>query len=122
MKRQVAVEFGDRDVILELARHRLVQRMQGAQCDITIRETVDDNTEAVNIKHLRKRQVLVAHLALISYLLLFTTVDLGLDAGRCKRAFYRVENLADYLAPVAARGRDRFRQSLVAHRVQMGKR
>ncbi len=52
MQRLVAIQLGNCDVVLELARHRLVQRMQGAEREVAIGEGVDHDTETVHIQHL----------------------------------------------------------------------
>ncbi len=57
----VAVDFGNRDVVLELARHGLVETVQRTQRQITLRRCVDHDAKAIDVEHLRKRKPLVGH-------------------------------------------------------------
>ena len=63
VQRLVAVDFGNRDVVLELAGYGLVQLVQQAHGGVAGDGVLHDHPEAINIGHLRKAQVLVVHLA-----------------------------------------------------------
>ena len=52
MQRLVTVDLGDRNIVLELAGQRLVQRMQGTKRQIAIGIAVDHNPETVDVEHL----------------------------------------------------------------------
>ena len=63
VQRLVAVDFGNGNVVFELARHRLEQLVQQTQSGVTGHGVFHDDPKAVNVGHLRKAQVLVVHLA-----------------------------------------------------------
>jgi ketosteroid isomerase-like protein len=122
VQRLVAVGLGDRDVVLELARHRLVQRVQRAQRQVAGGPVLDDDAEAVDVQHLREAQVLLAHLAVDAVEMLFAALDIGIDAGGRQCLADGVEDLADHFAPVAARVLDGSRQHAVAQRMGVAER
>jgi hypothetical protein len=108
VQRLVAVQLADRDVILELARHGLVQRVQGAQRHVAVGEAVHHHAEAVHVQHLRERQVLAAHLLVDAVQGLFAAIHFGLDIGHGQRVLDRFQDLLDHFAAVAARRLDGF--------------
>ena len=122
VQRLVAVQLANRDVILELARHGLVQAVQGAQGHVTVGKAAHHHAEAVHVQHLRERQVLAAHLFIDVVQGLFAARDVGFEFGHGQGAFHRFHDLVDHFAPVAARRLDGFRQGAVAHRVQVRER
>ncbi|MNK59060.1 hypothetical protein D3C87_781590 [compost metagenome] len=122
MQRLVAVQLADRNVILELSRHGLVQAVQGAQGHVTVGKAAHHHAEAVHVQHLRERQMLAAHLFIDVVQGLFAACDVGLEFGHGQGAFHRFHDLVDHFAPVAARRLDCFRQGAVAHRVQVRER
>ncbi|MNS61587.1 hypothetical protein D3C72_946190 [compost metagenome] len=63
VQRLVAVELGDRDVVLELARQRLVHLVQDAQAGVAGDHVRHDEPEAVDVGDLREAQVFFFHLA-----------------------------------------------------------
>jgi len=58
----VTIRLGDGNIVLELARHRLVQVMDGAEYPVTGVDLVHHNAESEHIHHIGKGQVLVGHL------------------------------------------------------------
>src|SRR5258706_1814233 len=58
VQRLIAVDLGDRDVVLEFSGHGLVQAVQGAEREIAAGDVLDHDPEAVDVEHLRERQVL----------------------------------------------------------------
>ena len=114
VQRLVAVRLRDRDVVLEFARNRLVQAVQYAERRVAGRHVLDDHANAVDVEDLRKTIVLLAHF-------LVHAVDRLLAAGNRRRdrsplqpVANRLQDAIHHLAPVAARGLDRFRQHAVA--------
>ena len=63
MDRLVAVPFRNRNVVLELARNRLVERVQCAEREVTRRHVLHDDAAAEDVVHLGERQMLLDHLA-----------------------------------------------------------
>ena len=122
VQRLVAVDLADRDVVLELAGHRLVQGVQRAERHVTVGDAVDHDAKAVHVQHLRERQVLVAHLFIDAVQRLFAAIDFELQAAGRELVLDRLEDLLDHFAAVAARGLDRLRQGLVAQRIQVRER
>ena len=51
VQRLVAVGLGDRDVILELARHRFIEAVQDAERAIAGVDRIDDHAEGVDVVH-----------------------------------------------------------------------
>ncbi|MNX96057.1 hypothetical protein D3C86_1283580 [compost metagenome] len=74
------------------------------------------HAEAVDVQHLRERQLLVVHLAIDAVQRLFAPGQLGHDAGVGQRALGGFQDALDHLAPVAARGLDGLLQRGVAER------
>ena len=62
VQRLVAVRLGDGDVVLELARDRLVERVQRAQREVARGHVRHEDAEAVDVEHLGERDVLLLHL------------------------------------------------------------
>ena len=113
----VAVALGNRDVVLELARHRLVERVQRPHREIARRHVADDHAKAVDVEHLRERQVLLDHLPVDAVDVLLAAVDFGRDAPLRQAFVEGGEHLADDFAPVAAGRSHRLRQHPESHRV-----
>ncbi len=120
VQRLVAVHLRDGDVVLELAGHRLVQRVQGTEGQVAVLARVDDDAKAVDVEHLGEGQALLDHLAVDAVDVLLAALDLGLDPGLRQRAPHRLVDLAEHLAPVAARGQHRLAQHPEAQRVHAG--
>ena len=117
VQRLVAVGLGDRQIVLELARHRFVHRVQRAQREIAAGHVAHDDAEAVDVEHLRERQVLFHHLAVDRIQVLLTALHLGGDAPLRQALLDRGQHLAHDLAAVAARGLDRLGEHAVAQRI-----
>ncbi|CFN99575.1 Uncharacterised protein [Bordetella pertussis] len=98
----VAVDLGDGDVVLELARHGPVQLVQRAQRQVALGQGMDDDAETVDIQDFGKRFLLFGHLAVDAVQRLLAAGHLGLDAGGRQRRAHGVLDLADDFAPVAA--------------------
>ena len=113
----IAVGLGDRDVILELPRHRLEQAVQGAQRDIAGRYVVDDDAEAINVKHLGEGQLFVLHLAIDRVKTLFAPENIGAQTGGAQLGSDPVENLRQQLITIATCRLHGARQGFGAHRM-----
>ncbi len=122
VQRLIAVGFRDRNVILELARDRLVEPVQQAEGDVAGGGILDDDAEAEDVVHLREGQVLLTHLAIDRVQVLLASLDLGLDAVLAQPAFDAVEHFADHFAAVAAGGAHRLGQNAVAVGVEVAER
>ena len=118
----VTVGLGDGEVVLELARHRLVHRVQRAERQVAARHVLDDDAKAVDVEHLRERQALLDHLAVDAVEVLLAALHLGGDAPLRQALLDAGEDLADHFAAVAARRADRLRQHLEAQRVLVAER
>jgi hypothetical protein len=80
VQRLVAVGLGDRDVILEAPRQRLVQVMHGAQHAVAGVDLVDDDAERVDVHDLVEGPALAAHLLVDAVEVFLPPADLALDA------------------------------------------
>ena len=119
VQRLVAVGLGDRDIVLELARDRLVEAVQRPQRDVARMHVLDDDAEAEHVEHLRERQRLLAHLAVDRIKMLFAAVNLRLDVVFLEPPFDRLHHFAERLAAVAARRLDRLAEHPVAVGVEV---
>ena len=81
VQRLVSVGFGDRDVILELARYRLVGVMNHAEDPVTVIDRAHDDPDGENIAHLRHRHPPRAHLAVDAVNVFLTTLHGTFDSG-----------------------------------------
>ncbi len=79
VQRLIAVHLRDGDVVLELPGHGLVQAVQRAEREVAGGHVLHDDPEAVDIEHLRERQVLVLHLVVDGVDLLLAAGHLRLD-------------------------------------------
>src|SRR5690606_16149013 len=114
VQRLVAVDLGNGDVVFELAGHRPVQLVQRAQGQVALGQRVHDDPKAVDVEHFGKRLSLLDHLGIDAVQRFFAACNLGFDAGGGQGGAYRVADLADDFAAVAARGQHRLVQHLVA--------
>ena len=108
VQRLVAVGFGDRDVILEFARERFVECMQGTQRQIAGGDILDDDAKAVNIQHLGKRDALFEHFFVDRRKIFFAARHCRIDVEFFQAMIDRIENLADHFTAIAARRLDGF--------------
>jgi hypothetical protein len=111
VQRLVAVGLGDRDVVLEAARHRLVHLVQRAQRLVALGQRVDDDAEAEDVVDLREARVLLAHLAVDREHGLLAAVDRDLGARVGEGLLDVAPHAVDDVAPRAARALQR-----LAHR------
>ena len=81
VQRLVAVGLRDRDVVLELARDRLVQAVQDAERGVAGGHVLDQDAHAVDVEHLRERVVLFAHLLVHAVHRLFAAAHRRRDAA-----------------------------------------
>ena len=72
----VAVRFGNGHIVLELARHRLVEIVHRAHHPITGFNILDDDAKGVHIVDFMERQILVQHLLVDPVQVFFPTQDL----------------------------------------------
>ena len=119
VQRLIAVRLGNRDVVLEFARERFVERMQCAQGEITGGDIFDHNAKAVNIQHLGKRDVLFDHFFVDRREILFATRHRRIDVEFFQAMIDRIENLADHFTAIAARRFDGFIEHRKANRMQI---
>jgi hypothetical protein len=122
VQRLVAVELGDRDVVLELARHRLVHLVQDAQAGVAGDHVRHDEAEAVDVGHLGEAQVLFFHLAVDRIQRLLAPGDPQLHAGGREGRFDLLLHLLDQVAAAAARLGHGLRQRGVAPGLQVPER
>jgi hypothetical protein len=80
VQRLIAVGLGDRDVILEAPRQRLVQIMHSAQHAVAGVDLVDDDPERVHVHDLVEGPALATHLLVDAVEVFLPTADLALDA------------------------------------------
>ena len=122
VQRLVAVEFGNGDVILELAWDRLVHLVQNAECRITVRDGGHDDAKAVDVRHLGKAQVLEVHFLVNRIQRLFAPRQANFHADAIEGCVYLGLYLLHQIPPPVARLVDRLREGGVAPGVQMPKR
>ena len=91
--RLVAVRLRDGDVVLELARDRLVERVQRAEREVARRDVLDHHARAEDVVHFREGEVLLDHLAVGGVDVLLAPEDLGADVALGELALDRVEVL-----------------------------
>ena len=101
MQRLVAIDLGNRDVVLELARHRLVQLVQHAQRCVAVGDRGHDQPEAVNIGDLGEAQVLDVHFAVNGIQRLLAPGNADLDVGGSKRGLHFQQHLLQQITPSA---------------------
>ncbi len=75
MQGLIAVGLGDGDVILETARHRLVEVVHGTEDAVTVVDAFGDHAEGEHIHDVGKRLALYLHLAIDAVEMLFTPAD-----------------------------------------------
>ena len=119
VQRLVAVQLRDRDVVLELAGHRLVERVQRAEREVARRHVAHDDAEAVDVEHLGEREFLLDHLPVDRVDVLLAAADRRLELRLGEALLDRVEDLVHHLAAVAARALHRLGEHAVAHRVDV---
>ncbi len=122
VQRLVAVGLRDGDVVLELARDRLVQAVQGAHRPVARGHVLHDHAEAEDVGHLREGEVLLLHLVVDAVEVLLAAAHRGSDAGLLQAGSDRFEDAVDDFATVATRGIDGLLQHLVARREEMPER
>ena len=121
VQRLVVIGLGNRDVVLELARHRLVQTVQHAEREVAGGHIGDDDAEAVDIEHLRERETLLTHLAIDRVETLLAPEDLGVEPGAGQLADDAILNARQQFMPVAARSQQGLGQHLGAVRMNQAK-
>ena len=119
VQRLVAVELGNRDVVLELARQRLVHLVQDAQAGVAGDHIGHDQAEAVDVGDLGEAQVLLVHLAVDRIERLLAAGDAHADAGGGEGSLQLALDLLDQVPAPAARLGDSLGQDRVAPRPQV---
>ncbi len=122
VQRLISVHLGNGDVVLELPGYGLVQPMQRTQGEVAGGYVLDDDPKAVDVEHLREREVLFVHLVVDRKDVLLAAGYRGLDSGRGQALLERLEDLVHHRAPVAAGRLDGFREDLVAERIEVRER
>jgi hypothetical protein len=105
VQRLVAVDLGDRDVVLEAARHRLVHLVQHAQRRVAVGHRGHDDAEAVDVGDLREAQVLLVHLLVDGVQRLLAAGDAHLHARGLEGLLDVALHLLDQVAAAAAGAR-----------------
>ena len=113
VQRLVAVQLGNRDMVLEAPGHRLVQLMQHTQRGVAIDHAGDNQAHAVDVGDLRKAQVLVVHLLVDGVQGFFTAKNPHRHAGFAKGMFHFLLHPLHQVAPAVACAGDGFFQHLV---------
>ena len=80
MQRLIAIDLRDGEVIFKFTGQRFIERMQCAKRGIAACIVLNDNTKAVQIQHLRKRQMLLDHLPVNRVQGFLPTKDFGFYA------------------------------------------
>ena len=119
VQRLVAVVLGDGDEVLQALRHRLVERVQNAQREVTVRVARHDDAEAEDVVELGKALLLAVHLAVDGEDGFFACLDAGLEAGGGKGIFHVLLHLLHQMATPAARVADGLGECFVAPGVQV---
>ena len=81
VQRLIAVDFANGNVVLEFARNRFVHLMQNAQRGIAINDRGHNESEAINVGHLSKTQVLAIHFFVDGKECFFAARNLHIDFG-----------------------------------------
>src|SRR6185369_4338027 len=87
----------------ELARNRLVERVQRAEREIARRDVGNDDAEAVDVEHLRERDVLLLHLLVDRRDVLLAPVHVRVDLEILQPLLQRVLDFPDGVAAISAR-------------------
>ena len=119
VQRLVAVVLGNGDEILEALRHRLVERVQDAQCQIAIGIARHDDAETEDVIQLGKALLLAVHLAVDGEDGFLARLDAGLEAGGGKGVLDVLLHFLHQMATTAARVADGLGQCFVAPGVQI---
>ncbi|MPM47079.1 hypothetical protein SDC9_93787 [bioreactor metagenome] len=119
VQRLVAVDLGNRDMVLELARHRLVHLVQHAQRGIAIRHRGHDHTEAVDIGHLGKAQVVLGHLLVDGEQGFLAPRQAHMHAKTVEGQIRLVLHLGDQIASTPTRSGNRLGQRRITPWMQM---
>ena len=118
----IAIELGDRDVVLEAARHRLVQLMQHAERGVAVGHGRHNDPKTVDVGHLGEAQVLVVHLAINGIQGFLATCDADLHADGGKGRLHFATDFLDQVASPVARTSHRFGQDGISPRPQVTER
>ena len=119
VQRLVAVVLGNGDEILEALRHRLVERVQDAQCQIAIGIARHDDAETEDVIQLGKALLLAVHLAVDGEDGFLAGLDAGLEAGGGKGVLDVLLHFLHQMATTAACVADGLGQRFVAPGVQI---
>ncbi len=108
MQRLVTIQFGDRDMVFELARQGFVELVQNTQRGVTVDHLWHDDPESIDISNLGKTQVFTVHLFVDGVQRFFAPGNTHGDTGRCKSGLDFALNLLDQVTASAARFGDSF--------------
>ncbi len=121
VQRLVTIGLGDGDVVLELARHGLVQTVKHAQRPVAVEHIGHQHAKAENVLNMRKAQVLAAHLAVDGIQRFFAAEQLRGHLRLVQCRLRSRQNLFHQTVPVATRSQHGARQHGVAVGVAVGK-
>ena len=119
VQRLVAVEFGNRDVVFELAGHWLVHLVQNTEGRVAIGHGGHNDPKAVDVRHLGKAQVLEVHLLIDGVQRFLAPSQAHLHADLGERSIHFSLHFLNQIAPAVAGFVDRFGQRGVAPGVQV---
>ena len=102
VQRLVSVGFGDGDVILELARYRLVGVMNHTEYAVAVIDRANNDPDGENIAHLRHRHPPRAHLAVDAVNIFFPTLHRTFDSSFGQLGFKLDDGFLDDRPVVAA--------------------
>ena len=121
MQRLIAIHLGDSDVVLELARNGLVERVQCPHCQVAGRDIADNHAETIDVEHLREGKPLLFHLAVDRIQAFFTTENPSRHPGIDHLAVDVVHDAREQFAPVAASRFERTGNDFCTQRVNQRK-
>ena len=116
MQGLVAIEFWNRNVVLKLSWHGLIQGMQDAQGAIALVNRVHCDTEGIDIEHLGKTHVLMAHLHVNRKEGFFSALQIHFNPNLGKAHACGLQNLLDHLFTIATRALNCILNHPKAHR------
>ena len=114
----VAVGFGDRDIVFEMARNGLIAAVDGSENTLAGIGIVDHNTKSIDIHDLRKGLFLVAHLLIDAVQMFFPALYLGVKVFAIEVVLNSYSNFFDNFLAVATNASHCCLDAIRAHRMQ----
>ena len=110
----VTVDAGNRDVIFESTRHRLVSPVHDAERAIALICARDDHAQTIDIDNFRERGAFSKHLLVDAVQVLFPRINFGFDIGFGKRNADVFRDLSQKFFLMTARTLDGFFDDSIA--------